>query len=194
MVAYSCCTFFFFLMIRRPPRSTLFPYTTLFRSLPARRPRPRAGGGDARGPRGRRTEPAGRRGVRRGNPDVSEGAEHLWRAVERSSDSPQGALGPPLDAGAEDRRPGVGDLRRSPRLLRAALAYARRGIPVFPCEPGGKAPLTYSGFWDATTDARRIKTWWDRWPHANVGVPTGERSGLLILDIDPRAGGPESLR
>src|SRR6266403_2934242 len=30
--------FFFFLMIRRPPRSTLFPYTTLFRS---RRPRAR---------------------------------------------------------------------------------------------------------------------------------------------------------
>src|SRR3712207_8966076 len=29
---------FFFLMIRRPPRSTLFPYTTLFRSRP--RPRP----------------------------------------------------------------------------------------------------------------------------------------------------------
>src|SRR3712207_9036090 len=25
--------FFFFLMIRRPPRSTLFPYTTLFRSI-----------------------------------------------------------------------------------------------------------------------------------------------------------------
>src|SRR4029434_11315074 len=29
----QCCAFsFFFLMIRRPPRSTLFPYTTLFRS------------------------------------------------------------------------------------------------------------------------------------------------------------------
>src|SRR5437867_13401753 len=27
-----CIYFFFFLMIRRPPRSTLFPYTTLFRS------------------------------------------------------------------------------------------------------------------------------------------------------------------
>src|SRR5438552_16630626 len=26
------CVFFFFLLIRRPPRSTLFPYTTLFRS------------------------------------------------------------------------------------------------------------------------------------------------------------------
>src|SRR2546428_307488 len=30
-------SFFFFLMIRRPPRSTLFPYTTLFRSLARRR-------------------------------------------------------------------------------------------------------------------------------------------------------------
>src|SRR5688572_33298755 len=29
---YSLCVIFFFLMIRRPPRSTLFPYTTLFRS------------------------------------------------------------------------------------------------------------------------------------------------------------------
>src|SRR2546427_12773219 len=29
-----CIVFFFFLMIRRPPRSTLFPYTTLFRSDP----------------------------------------------------------------------------------------------------------------------------------------------------------------
>src|SRR3712207_7325911 len=28
----STCLHFFFLMIRRPPRSTLFPYTTLFRS------------------------------------------------------------------------------------------------------------------------------------------------------------------
>src|SRR5436189_1425542 len=40
----SCLIFspplvFFFLMIRRPPRSTLFPYTTLFRSSP--RPAPR---------------------------------------------------------------------------------------------------------------------------------------------------------
>src|SRR6266568_7140508 len=40
MFSASCCNgpililcFFFFLMIRRPPRSTLFPYTTLFRSM-----------------------------------------------------------------------------------------------------------------------------------------------------------------
>src|SRR2546422_6337744 len=43
---------FFFLMIRRPPRSTLFPYTTLFRSrrrAPPARPPARARGADAHG-------------------------------------------------------------------------------------------------------------------------------------------------
>src|SRR3989442_10890104 len=32
LIALAVSFFFFFLMIRRPPRSTLFPYTTLFRS------------------------------------------------------------------------------------------------------------------------------------------------------------------
>src|SRR2546425_3811124 len=44
--------FFFFLMIRRPPRSTLFPYTTLFRSAPPG-VHPGAGAGAAAPGRGR---------------------------------------------------------------------------------------------------------------------------------------------
>src|SRR6266513_5408634 len=43
---------FFFLMIRRPPRSTLFPYTTLFRS-PGRTCDDRRGADPRRGPRPR---------------------------------------------------------------------------------------------------------------------------------------------
>src|SRR5258708_9422363 len=35
-MAHRILSLFFFLMIRRPPRSTLFPYTTLFRSRPRR--------------------------------------------------------------------------------------------------------------------------------------------------------------
>ena len=66
-------------------------------------------------------------------------------------------------------------------------------MPVFPCEPGGKRPLTYNGFWDASLEAARVEAWWGRWPAANLGVPTGERSGLLVLDVDPASGGLESL-
>src|SRR2546426_6739843 len=57
---------FFFLMIRRPPRSTLFPYTTLFRSPEPRRGRAgtaMAGGGSLGGSpphRGRHGHPPGR--------------------------------------------------------------------------------------------------------------------------------------
>src|SRR5256885_8118390 len=49
-------TLFFFLMIRRPPRSTLFPYTTLFRSLRDRRVRRGPGHRHPAGPGGGRSE------------------------------------------------------------------------------------------------------------------------------------------
>src|SRR5437870_10880824 len=50
-------TFFFFLMIRRPPRSTLFPYTTLFRSRRAGPHRaPRTASRACRSRRSRRSE------------------------------------------------------------------------------------------------------------------------------------------
>src|SRR5688572_31448529 len=55
IVLYS---FFFFLLIRRPPRSTLFPYTTLFRSTRAQVER------SAQGPSG--SSQGSRRGVSRG--------------------------------------------------------------------------------------------------------------------------------
>src|SRR2546429_5251239 len=53
---------FFFLMIRRPPRSTLFPYTTLFRSGGHRRPGGRVAGRDGQGGAVRGTGRAGQRG------------------------------------------------------------------------------------------------------------------------------------
>jgi Bifunctional DNA primase/polymerase, N-terminal/Primase C terminal 1 (PriCT-1) len=73
-------------------------------------------------------------------------------------------------------------------LLKAALAWARNGKPVFPCKAGGKEPLTKRGHIDATTDPRKIHMWWKRWPNANIAVPTGRRSGVLVLDVDYPAG------
>lgn len=79
-------------------------------------------------------------------------------------------------------------------LAQAALSYARHAWAVFPLRPGGKEPLTPHGFKDATTDEAAIREWWSRWPNANLGIATGSVSGLVVLDVDPRHGGDESLR
>jgi len=79
-------------------------------------------------------------------------------------------------------------------LLLAALRYAKHGWPVFPCRPGEKAPATPHGFQDATTDLPTIIRSWTAMPNANIGIATGERSNLAVLDVDPRNGGEETLR
>lgn len=66
----------------------------------------------------------------------------------------------------------------------AAAAFVSAGVPVFPCVPGEKRPLTAHGFHDATTDPNQISVWWGRCPSANVGIPTGPASGLDVVDVD----------
>src|SRR5712692_7053776 len=93
-------------------------------------------------------------------------------------------------------------------LLAAALRYAAGGWLVFAgyeatttgcscgdprCEHVGKHPRTPHGFQDACRDEATIRGWWDRWPRANVAIRTGSASGLVVLDVDPRHGGEESL-
>lgn len=65
-----------------------------------------------------------------------------------------------------------------------ARELAAAGVPVFPCVPGRKRPLTTHGFHDATTDPERITSWWHKYPEANLAVPTGAASGLVVVDVD----------
>ena len=78
-------------------------------------------------------------------------------------------------------------------MLQAALDHAERGLPVFPCA-SNKHPLTERGFKDATVDAEQIKAWWGQWPKAMIGMPTGHKSGVWVLDVDQHGeDGEESL-
>ena len=71
-----------------------------------------------------------------------------------------------------------------PTELEAALEYSRRGIPVFPCNPLDKRPLTPRGFKNATRDETQIRAWWQKWPNAMIGAPTGPASGMWVVDLD----------
>jgi hypothetical protein len=66
----------------------------------------------------------------------------------------------------------------------AARVFAASDVPVFPVAAGGKQPLTRHGFHDATTDPGRVRAWWSAAPAANIGMPTGAASGLVVVDVD----------
>ncbi|MDD1520017.1 MULTISPECIES: bifunctional DNA primase/polymerase [Bradyrhizobium] len=68
-------------------------------------------------------------------------------------------------------------------LLAAALDFAARGLPVFPCLPYGKTPAVARGFHAATTNPATIRRYWTD-PERNIGIPTGPPSGIWVLDVD----------
>lgn len=74
-------------------------------------------------------------------------------------------------------------------LASAARHLAAHGIPVLPCAPGEKRPLTPHGFHDATAEPGTVSRWWTAWPTANLGIPTGAASGIDVVDVDVHSGG-----
>ena len=76
--------------------------------------------------------------------------------------------------------------------LDAALAYASWGWHVLPLVPNDKRPASAHGVHDATIDENQIRAWWAKNPDYNIGIAAGEKSGIVVFDIDPRNGGVES--
>jgi hypothetical protein len=92
-------------------------------------------------------------------------------------------------------------------MLEAALGYAAQGWLVVPlhsvadgvctcgdagCTSAGKHPRTRTGLSEASLDHAQIRLWWERWPASNVGIATGERSGVWVLDVDAK-GSPSGV-
>src|SRR5437016_907407 len=79
-------------------------------------------------------------------------------------------------------------------LERVALDYAAHGWHVLPVRPAGKVPLTTHGVHDASAASSTITAWWCRLHDAGVAIATGAGSGLIVIDVDPRHGGDDTLR
>jgi P4 family phage/plasmid primase-like protien len=62
------------------------------------------------------------------------------------------------------------------------------------CDRPGKHPLTSHGVKDATTDPAIFEKWWANWPDANVAIAAGPDSNILVIDVDLRNGGVETLK
>jgi hypothetical protein len=95
------------------------------------------------------------------------------------------------------------------RYLTAAIGYAEAGLAVFllgrtkrpvancaDCripepehDPQTCDCLTCHGFYAATTDPARIRAMFDAIPDGLLAIRTGNKSGRLVVDIDPRHGG-----
>ncbi len=91
-----------------------------------------------------------------------------------------------------------------------AVKLAAAGIPVLPlhginnggictcsrgdqCRSTAKHPRLKHGLRDADVDAAKVAGWWRQWPNAGLGVVTGECSKVIVLDVDSRHAGEESL-
>lgn len=94
--------------------------------------------------------------------------------------------------------------------LDAALRLAALGycvIPVHDCHTGqcscksgkacpsaGKHPRIMGWKDKASSDPAAVRSWWAKNPHANIGIATGRRYGVCVLDFDYRNGGRDALK
>lgn len=95
------------------------------------------------------------------------------------------------------------------RALECALEYIKFGWKVLPlytvingrctcgksdCSSPGKHPTTANGVKDASGDEADIRRWFGNGIAFNIGIAAGSFSGLVVLDIDPKNGGYESIK
>lgn len=97
-----------------------------------------------------------------------------------------------------------------PALLDHALAYLARGWPIFPicrphgegrceqhgrCANAGKRPLVrWEAYQSRIPAESEVRSWWRKWPRANIGMATGGTAGIVVLDADGSDARKEALQ
>lgn len=72
--------------------------------------------------------------------------------------------------------------------LEAALAYAEKfNFSVIPIRPDKKPYIQWTEYQKRHATKDEIKQWFAKWPKAMIGIVTGEKSGVLVVDCDSEA-------
>src|SRR5262245_37826391 len=85
-------------------------------------------------------------------------------------------------------------LTTTSEMVAAAVKLIERWA-VFPAHSDGskrshkKAEFSGGRKWGATRDPNEIRDDYQRWPKANIGIPTGKENGFWVSETDTRAGG-----
>jgi hypothetical protein len=80
--------------------------------------------------------------------------------------------------------------KKNKPLLETALEYAKKGLSVIPInsnpeETQFKKPfIPWKEFQSRIATPEEITQWWNQWPNANIGIITGDISGVAVVDID----------
>ena len=73
-------------------------------------------------------------------------------------------------------------------ILKTALEYADRGYSIIPVQHNKKPFIKWTRYQTEKADPDRIRRWFEKWPDANIGIVTGEISGITVLDPDTQTG------
>ena len=74
-------------------------------------------------------------------------------------------------------------------LIKTALDYAEENnFSIIPLQKNKKPFIQWTEFQHRKATADEIKSWWDKWPSAMIGIVTGQISGLFVVDCDTQQG------
>jgi len=74
------------------------------------------------------------------------------------------------------------------KLLKSALWYQKQGYSVIPVKRDKKPYIKWEKYQSERANQDQIRTWWEKWPGANIGLVTGKVSGIDVVDCDSEKG------
>jgi len=79
-------------------------------------------------------------------------------------------------------------------MLSHALAYLKKGKSVIPVGKNKRPLIKWEEFQKRLPTEAEVRSWWKMFPEANIGIVTGKVSNILVVDVDKKSGGIETVK